>query len=45
MKDSENPNQDLTTPNVPRVSNIWLLLGLGIGAILGLVAYTQHWIS
>ncbi len=45
MNNSENPNQDLTNPDISRVSNIWLLLGLGIGAILGLVAYTQHWIS
>lgn len=29
-------------------SNIWLLLGLGVGAgvgaFLGLLAYTQHWL-
>lgn len=25
-------------------SNIWLLLGLGVGALLGLLTYTQHWL-
>ncbi len=28
-----------------RVSNLWLFLGMGVGAILGLAAYVQHWIS
>ena len=45
MKDSESHYKELTNSDIPRVSNIWLLLGLGIGAILGLAAYTQHWIS
>lgn len=25
-------------------SKIWLLLGLGVGALLGLLTYTQHWL-
>ncbi|QRV03082.1 hypothetical protein JTE88_05840 [Arcanobacterium phocisimile] len=28
-----------------RTSNLWVFAGMGIGAILGLVAYVQHWIS
>ncbi|NMW89510.1 CrcB family protein [Mobiluncus curtisii] len=38
-------NQDLDKPRSWASSNIWVFIGAGIGAVLGLLAYTQDWLG
>ncbi len=39
----ENQKQESAMKQI-LVNNAWVLLGLTIGAVLGLIAYTQHWL-
>lgn len=42
--DSSVPRQHRNENRSIWNSNVWLLLGLGLGAFIGLLTYTQHWL-